>query len=124
MQEVEPQKGGRKDKYFSLNKSGYFRANKNFIQEHNLEKMKFANIKAIKQSNKLIVAINFLEEKKDNSFSLAYHERSESFSFSGRSIFAQFEISFRDIVREKSLKLKPDIQEFEEEKYFIVEIPI
>lgn len=123
MKEIAQRRGGRQNKYFSLNKSGYFRINYRFVQEHNLGDMKYAKIRAIKKENLLVVAINFLEAQEDGSFMLSSREGG-SFNFSGRSIFAEFDIDYKSVVKDVSMKLNPKIQEVEGVKYFIIEIPV
>lgn len=122
LEDVTPKQGGKRSSAFSLGKSGYFRINKYFVEENKLEDMKYVKIKAIKEGNKIIIAFNFLEYKKEGCFSLSYYEKTESFSFSGRGIFSQFGMNYKKIGKIKDIK--PEIQLFEGDKYFVVEIQI
>jgi len=127
-QDIAPKLGGVRSSVLSLGKTGYFRLNKYFIKEYNLEKKRFVNIKAIKRENRIIVALNFSEQKSDSSFSLSHYESKDkkikSVTFSGRGVFSQFNINHKSVIKDKSLKLKPEIQDHDGIKYFIVEIPL
>jgi len=122
--DVEQESGRRKVATLSLSKHRYIRINKYFIIKNELEKERFVKIKALKENNNLIIALNFLENKEGSEkvFSLSYYENGKrgikSFSFSARSIFLKYDIDY------KSIKLNYSTQEHEGIKYFVVEIPL
>jgi len=125
--EIEPSKGGRKVSALTLAKSGYFRGNKFFIKEHHLENTKSVKIKAIKLERKIVVALNFSDNDEENSFKVSYGEKDEevtSIWFSARSIFSQFNIDYKEIVKNKSIKLKLEIQQTHGKKEFVFDIPL
>ena len=123
-QEIKKTKGGRRDPIFSINRSGYFRMNNNFIDKYSLKDMKFVQIKAIKEEDKIVLALKFTKEENVKYFGMSYHKESRSFNFSGSSIFATFGLRSNEVIKEKTIIFEPKIQKEGEEEYFIVEIPL
>lgn len=121
-EDVEKVHGGRREEALSINKAGYFRMNRQFVENNELKNVKFANIKTLKDNDKLIIAINFSEDKRDNSYSASYFEKNKSYSFSGRSIFSKYGFNYEKVLAGENRKLDYKVQEHEGEKYFIVEI--
>jgi hypothetical protein len=126
--EIEPSKGGRKVSALTLAKSGYFRGNKFFIKEHHLEDTKSVKIRALKLERKIVVALNFSDDDEENSFKISFGKSPDgeltSIWFSGRSIFSEFNIDYKEIIKNKSIKLKLEIQQIHGKKEFVFEIPL
>ncbi len=116
-----------------INKKGIIRVNKYYAKEKEIEKMHSAKMKAKKTSNSIIGAITFLEDakekdsKKKDIFSLSRYEDDKgelkSFTLSGSSIFRSLGLKAESVIKD-TIELKPEIQEFEGQKYFIFEIPL
>lgn len=127
-EEIKPAGGGRRTPALTLGRIAYFRGNRFFIKEHGLDDVKSVKLRAVKEGSKILVAINFLKEDEGNSFKVSFFYDDEgeikSLSFSGRSIFSQFNLDYKDILKSKSILLKPTIQEHDGEKYFVIEIPL
>src|SRR3989344_8715996 len=125
-EEIYPARGGRRISALTLTKSMYFRGNKFFIKEHHLEDTKNVKIKAMNIGKEIVVALTFSNIDEENSFKVSFGEIDEEITsiwFSGRSIFSQFNINYQDVIKTKSLLLKPTIQETHGKKYFIFKIP-
>lgn len=126
-EDIEPVRGGRRTPALTLGKTAYFRGNKFFIKEHKLGNAKSVKIKALKEEKIITVALAFFNSNEENSFKVSFGEKDgelTSIWFSGRSIFSQYNIDYKDVIRTKSLLLKPTIQEHDGKKYFVVEIPL
>jgi len=127
-EEINPAKGGRRIPALTLGKTAYFRGNKFFIKAHKLENIKCVKIRATKKEKIIIVAINFLRDDEENSFKVSFFDdddgEKKSLWFSGRSIFSQFNLDYKDVLKTKSILLKPIIQEQDGKKYFVAEIPL
>jgi len=124
--EIEPAKGGRRTPALTLGKSGYFRGNKFFIKEHHLKNAKSVKIKALKLERKIVVALTFSNDEEENAFRVSFGEREgeiTSMWFSARSIFSQFNMDYKEVVKNKSIRLKPETQETHGKKYFVFDIP-
>lgn len=124
-EDIEPMKGGRRTPALTLGKAAYFRGNKFFIKEHKLEDTKCVKIKAIKKEKIIVVALAFLKTDEDNSFKVSFGKKDDELTsiwFSGRSIFSQYNIDYKEVIKNKSLLLKPEIQEHEGKNYFVVEV--
>ena len=125
LQEVIASRGGRKTPRFTLSKGGYFNVNNAYKEQNDIKNKNSINMKAIRKADKLIVAISFHEKEEDGSFKLTLNGKSKSSWFSGRSLFSQFGLDFKELVpKGKTIKLKPNIQNSEGVRYFIIEISI
>jgi len=126
--EIEPAKGGRRTPALTLGKAGYFRGNRFFIKEHHLENTKSAKIKALKLERKIVVALTFSDDDEENSFKVSFGENDDgeltSVWFSARSIFSQFNTDYKEVLKDKSIRLKPETQETQGKRYFVFDIPL
>ena len=127
---IIPTRGGVRSSRWTLGKIGNFRVNKFAIEEGDLWGVKFVEIKAIEIDNKLMIALSFskLKEGLDNPFSVSSYEsedkKNRSLSFSGRGIFKKLKLILDEVVKDKSIVLKPEIKEQDGKKYFVIEIPV
>lgn len=105
------------------------RINKFAIENEGLWDMKFVEIRAVKENGKIIVLIRFSRKKEEleGTFSISRYEDekgNKSLNFSGRGIFRKFKIKAKDLTNEKSIILKPRVENIDGIKYFIIEIPL
>jgi len=116
-----------------MNIKGTIRGNKYYAKENGLEDMHTAKMKAKKINNNIIVAIAFFEAVKEKDskekdvFTLSRYEDNDkklkSFTLSGNSIFRGLGLKVDDVMKD-TIELKPEIQEFEGQRYFVFEIPL
>jgi hypothetical protein len=89
------------------------------------EKANSVDIKATIKNNKIIIAFSFLDDKSGKFGVNTYKNKKgkiKSKSFSARSIFKQLGLSYKSYAQKKSIELKPEIQDFGENRYFILEL--
>ncbi len=128
--DVKKTSGGRKVSSITFGKAGFFRLNKPFIKEHELDEVKSVKIKSKKEGNKIIVAFTFLNEEDKDTFSVSFAEEEfnvkKSLSFSGRSIFLLYNMTYKSFMqnKKKSIRLEHTIQNSDGKKYFVVEMLI
>lgn len=126
LEDIQPTKGGSSKASLVLIKSGYIRWNSSYMKENEeFERANSVNIKATKKNKKIIIAFRLLKDK-TGKFSINSYKNKKgdvkSKSFSARSIFKQLGLSYKDYAQKKSIELKPEIQDFEGKRYFIVEL--
>lgn len=127
-EDIKPTRGGRAVATFSLGKTGYFMANNPYIEENKeLMKALSVNMKAMKEDDKIILLIQFLEDKSGTFSVNEFKDKNGKIkrkSFSARSVFKQLGLSYKNFAQEKTIKLTPEKKEMEGITYFIVEITL
>jgi len=127
---IHPIRGGvRKPRWTLSINTENIRINKFAIEKENLWNMKFVEIRAMKEEDKIQVLFRFSKEKEEleGVFSISRYEdekENRSLNFSSRGIFRKFNLKARDITNEKSIILEPKIKVIDGIKYFSVEIPL
>jgi len=124
--DVSPTRGGKSKPRLSVGKIGVIRGNSAYIEENSdFKKAKSVDIKVMKKEDKVIMAINFLDNDK-GQFSITSLKNKKgkitSKMFSIRSAFKKIDEEYKNFAQSKSIKLTPEISEFNNKKYYIVEI--
>ena len=127
-QDIKPTRGGKATAIFTLGRQGYFMGNHNYLEENKEFKNALSvNMKALKEEDKIVVLITFLEDKTGLFVTNEFKDDKKIIkrkSFSARSIFKQLGLSYKDFAQKKTLKLIPEKQKINGIDYFVVEIPI
>ena len=108
-----------KEERVIIRANGTFHLNSAFIRNNDIISKKYVKALIIKGEDKTAIGLVFLnKEEKGESLTLAWGKNKINAGFSGRSILSEAKIN----LPEKSIILPPKIQEYNDDKIYVIEL--